>query len=112
MAVGTLPERQARVPRFVVRAWSMAHFASYLRMQSREREARLGVIKLLGIDRLPLGRVVALRAVIAESALVCVLVTAGTGWRKPQKGVVEIFNFNAAAFRRLNLGRGMTSPAR
>ena len=65
MAIGTLSESYAAVPWFVVRAWSVALLASYLRVQSGEWIASLRVIKLLGINRFPLGRVVALRAVVA-----------------------------------------------
>jgi len=63
MAVGALAVGDAGISRFVVRSGCVALLARDLDMQSGKREASLGVIELLRAYRLPVSRVVALRAV-------------------------------------------------
>lgn len=65
MAVRALAERNACVSRFIVRAGRMAFFTRDLHVRTGQWIARLRVIKLLRVDRLPIGRIMALGAVVA-----------------------------------------------
>ncbi len=65
MAIRALPERNAAVTWLVVGTRPVALFAGNLHMHPGQCVARFRVIELLRADRLPVSRVVTLRAVVA-----------------------------------------------
>lgn len=73
VAIRALPERDAGVARLLVRTGRVALLARNLDVQPGQRKSRLGVIELRGTDGLPVGRVVALSAIVAKPSLVSVL---------------------------------------
>ncbi len=97
VAIGTLPKRNACVAGLVVWARRVALFARDLRMQAGQWITRFGVIELLGADRLPVRGVVALRAVVAETALVRVLMTTDARLREAKEGAVQVFDLDVGA---------------
>ena len=73
VAICALPERDAGVARLLVGTGSVALLARNLDVQPGQRKSRLGVIELRGADSLPVRRVVALSAIVAEASLVRIL---------------------------------------
>ena len=82
MAVGTLIEWNAYVPRLSVWPVAVALGALHLQVQSRQRIARLGVIELAHVDRLPIDEVVARNTILAKPPLMLILVAGGACGRK------------------------------
>ena len=87
----------------------VALLASHLEMQSGEREARVGMVKLA--CGFPVAGIVTARTIIAELTFVIVLVTAYAFSRQAQVGFIQILVLNQTAFRRQDLLRRMTLPA-
>ena len=65
------------------------------------------MIELLRTDRSPVGRIMALGAVVAQSSLVRVLVTTDTRLREAEERAVQIFDLDAGALGSGNLLRRM-----
>ena len=92
MAVGATLKLQPLKPQLSISARGMATLALHIAVLSRQLKSRLRVIEFLRVEagRLPVRRVVALRAVTAKAALVLVFMTGAAGGRKPHPGVVQI----------------------
>lgn len=88
MAIGALAERDAGVACLFVWTRCVAFFARHLDVHSSQWVARLRVIELLRADRLPVGRIVALRTVVAKASLVGILVATDTRLREAEERVV------------------------
>ncbi len=75
----------------------MAFFARDIRVQTRQRETRLAVIESL--RRIPIHKVVALRAIRTELSFVRILVAGGTNGRQTEETLLQIVHFNQWLYR-------------
>jgi len=95
VAVRTLSEGKASVARLSIGSGGMALLALHLQVLSGQGVACLGVIKLLDrCDGFPVGEIVALLAIRAQSSLVRILVASGAVLRNAEKGLAEILNLD------------------
>ena len=112
VAIEAAGELYTSPPRSGVRTGRVAFLAGDVKVRALEWIARPGVIKL---DDLPILRVVALLALLAQSAAVRVLVTRDAGGWEPQEGAVEVLHADAGplagknAIRRVALKAARTS---
>ncbi len=81
VAVRTLSKRKPAIARLIVRPRRMALLAFHLRVHSGERILRFAMVEFPDGDIFPIGRVVTLRAIAAQSALMRVLVAGSAGLR-------------------------------
>jgi len=105
VTIGTLIEGNTNVLRFAVGSIHVAISALYLRMQASQRITGLRVIKLgltglADIDRLPVREIVALKAILAEAALVLILVAADATRRQTEVSAAWIFDLDGRTFLR------------
>jgi len=70
------------------------------------------VIKLGHVDRLPVGEVVALDTIRAQSSLVRILVTSGAGLRYAQKAARQVLHLDRGALRGGDVVGAMAASAR
>ena len=103
MALGTLIERNAYVLRLSVWPIGVALGALHLQVQPGQRVARLGVIELTHVDRLPIDEVVAGSAILAQPPLVLILVASDASGGKAEIGSAGVFDLDRGAF----LGRNV-----
>ena len=87
VAIGTLPERDSRIPRLIVRSRRMALCAGNLSVQSAERILGFRVIELSHPDRyrFPVVVVMALQAIGAQPSLVLILMARRTCRRNAEE---------------------------
>ncbi len=97
VTIGAFAKRNSGVARLFVGAKRMAFGAGDFGMQSSQRIASLGVIELatrFECDRLPIGEIVALQAVLAKASLVMIFVASRAGLRQPEERLTEVFYFD------------------
>lgn len=105
MTIGTLIEGNANILGLAVSSIAMALGALHLRMRSGQRIASLGVVELADADRLPVHEVVTGLAILAETALVLVLVARNTARGDTQVRPARIFNLDCRAILKRNVRR-------
>ena len=115
VAGGAGRKGKPEISRLPVRSSSVALLATNVQVLPRERIARFRVVEILLIDPgvLPVGRIVALRAVGPEPALVLVLMTCGALRRQAEIGLAQVLLrlCQKTSRRRWNIFRLMTLAA-
>lgn len=109
VAGGAAIEFQAGKFRHTRGIWKVTLLARCLPMLSREDELRFGVVEVARV--LPILRVMTLRAVGAELALVLVLMAACATWRQSEIGAGWVLHLEAGSLRLLDIRRVMTFVA-
>ena len=114
VAIGTLPERDSRIPRLIVRSRCMALCAGHLSVQSGEWILGLCVIELPGshCDGFPVVVVMALQAIGAQPSLVLILMAGRTSRRNAEERLTQILDLDFRAFGRRDMLRRMAAIAR
>lgn len=112
VAVRALIEGNARILRLAVTPRRMALRALYLRVQSRQRITRLGMIELLDVDFFPAVEVVALLAGRTKTSFMSILMTTGACGCEAEIGTAQIFDLDRGPVLRGNMGRIVAFVAR
>jgi hypothetical protein len=100
VTIGALSERQSRIPRITVAARGMALFTLHLCMETGQRIARLGMIKLGRVDRLPIVEVMTLQAARTQPSLMRILVASSASLGRSQKTARQILHLDRSALLR------------
>lgn len=103
VAVRTLSKRKPAIARLIVRPRCMALLAFHLRVHSGERILRFAMVEFADGDIFPIGRVVTLRAIAAQSAFMRVLVASSAGLRHAQKTARQILHLDCRTRRDCNV---------
>ena len=103
VTVRTLIKGDAHVLRFAIRTVRVALGALHLRVQAGQWVARLGVIELAHVDRLPIHKIVASEAILAETSLVLILVAGNAGGGNSQVGSAGILDLYGGLFLSRNV---------
>lgn len=103
MAIRALGKRDSGIARFAGGIWRVTFFTLHLNVSARQWISRLGVIKLANRQRFPIGVVMALLTVRAQTSLVRILVASGAGLRNAQKTARQILGLDRRARRRIDM---------
>jgi hypothetical protein len=117
VAIGALVERNTRVLRLAVSSIHVALGALHLSVQSGQRKARLGVIKLgltglADIDRFPVDEIVTLLASLPQAAFVLIFMAGNAAGREAEVGPGRILDLDGRAFLRRDVRRFVALIAR
>lgn len=111
VAVRALAEGYARVARLAIRARRVALLTLHLHVETSQRVARLGMIKLSDRDCLPVREVVALDTIRSQPPLVRIFVAGSAGPRHSQESPRQILHLDRCAFGGTNMVGAMTTIA-
>lgn len=111
VAIDALGERNPGVARLVVGPWRVTLCARYLSMKTGQRVASFRMIELADRDRVPIRKIVTLRAIRSQLSLVLVLMASHTGWGNSKKRAVQVFDFDIGPLRRRDFVRRVAAIA-
>lgn len=107
VAIGASAKGDSGIAGLSVAAGSMALFALYLTVLTRQRVACLAMVELANRDCFPINIVVTLLAIGTQAALVNILVARGAGLGCPEKCSRQVLDLDDGARRRGNVFRGV-----